>query len=355
MPHHLVCLISDQSAPNLLVLLSPVFQSVDRYVFVTTPEMEAKGRLGHLLDAVPLPTTKVQTIVVAADHPGAVLAALTAACPLTDHRYSVHISGGTKMMSLGVWTYFTHVRARTDIYYLPIGSQQLWHIYPMEAGHDLELTRAPSVDEYLRAYGLTPAPAVVRLGTEQLEAQLLRHYLAATHPLASVPKPVWWFGAEAAYQLRESQQDTLPLSALPWLSEWLTWLGYTPQITSQLSAAEVAYLNTGWFPQYCTRVLQRTLRLPATAIRCHLHIHRTGGPTQYANNELDIVFLYQHKLYVLECKTAIRQNYNDTSKLFNQALQRLANLRQEFGLHVQAGFLTLSDRLRKKTDGPLLP
>ncbi|MCB0624339.1 MAG: hypothetical protein KDC43_10605, partial [Saprospiraceae bacterium] len=51
----LVSLIGDQTAPNIFVIRDERFRDVDRHLFISTEQMQRKGRVAQIRQALDLP------------------------------------------------------------------------------------------------------------------------------------------------------------------------------------------------------------------------------------------------------------------------------------------------------------
>lgn len=352
MPRILVSLVSEQVAPNVLLILDAEFAGVERYLFVSTAEMEEKNQVQHILTATNLPEEKVLTITVDAYDPRLIHAALAAQCSAEAGQYIVNLTCGTKMMSLGMWSYFSRPEFRAEFFYVSLGENSCRRVFPLEKAEVVPLNYRFSLSTYLTAYGISeqenPLP-YQRL--PELEGRLFQDHLTARQPVASEPKPVWYFPNHLEFLRTNVKKPRrplpeVPLSVMPWTVDWLAYLNYPLQDEQAINQHELRYLISGWFEHYVRGEICEQLNLSTTAMASQIKLYRSGQPWKYSNHEFDVMFLYRNRLYIVECKTAIRRNPAQTRRIFNEALYRLAALKRDFGLNVSVALVLLTDQLR---------
>ncbi|MEL7222359.1 MAG: DUF1887 family CARF protein, partial [Bacteroidota bacterium] len=276
---------------------------------------------------------------------------LEAECPTENVAYWVNLTGGTKMMALAVWAYFTQTNLRAECFYVSLGENNCRRIFPFQHTEVLPLQYRFSLNTYLTAYGITEQdnPRDYHRNPA-LETKLFQDTLRAHQPLDSVEEPVWWFANYLEY-LRTKSKRSLPhikLDREAWIQDWLQYLDYEPQQDDIIGQSELQYLTSAWFEHYIHDVIADYLKLPDDAIASQVKLYRSGQHWKYRNHEFDVIFLYRNRLYVIECKTAISRNRPQTRRLFDEAIYRLAALKRDFGLNVTVGLVVLSDQLRRR-------
>lgn len=354
MSRTLVSLVSEQTAPNLMLLLDPAFQQADRYLFVSTPQMNEMQQLDYLLDAAKLPASKVQILTVPAFEPARIYQVLEAECPSQDVQYWVNLTGGTKMMALAVWAYFTQPNLQAECFYVSLGENNCRRIFPFQQAEVMPLQYRFSLRTYLTAYGIAEQdnPQAYQRNPS-LEAKLFRDTLSAHKPLDSMDEPIWWFANYLEYLRTNVKKPKRPqphvrLDREPWVVEWLQYIGYQPKQEEIISQTELRYLTSAWFEHYIHDVIADYLKLPSDAIASQAKLYQSSRHWKYSNHEFDVIFLYRNRLYVIECKTAISRNRTQTRRLFDEAIYRLAALKRDFGLNVTVGLVVLTDQLRRR-------
>ena len=127
---------------------------------------------------------------------------------------------------------------------------------------------------------------------------------------------------------------------VPGLNTLLRRLRFEPEVAGQLSRAEVDYLTGGWLEEYVYHVVCHKFRPDQAAIG--VQISRPGVPH---DNELDVVFIRNNQLFVVECKTGIQSVH-----MFNEIVYKATALRQSL-LGISSHSYIFS--LRPDSDGRL--
>ena len=104
------------------------------------------------------------------------------------------------------------------------------------------------------------------------------------------------------------------------------------------SIEEINYLTGGWFEEYGYNLIREHIQLNNDRIGLNVQISHAG-----TQNEFDVMFVHENVLYVIECKTALK---DDGRNLLNDTLYKLSALKKDFGLIVRGYLFTLDKNLR---------
>lgn len=353
----LVILVGEQAAPNALVLLEPDFAHMDRYWFVSTDKMESQGRTEHLLTATGIDRESMSLLIVPPDDPTKVAVILSKEHD-QGNEYTVSLTGSTKMIGAGAWSFFIQDELKSRILYVLSGVNTYRIVYPTISVGDYPLSYRFTVKTYLEAYGLAyEEPIYNYQSNTATEQQLLNDFLDGKQPIAGVKKSTLSLGYELGNQL-QLINDELGVSYdhFDWLGIWLRHLHFTPLSQELLSSAELKYLQSVWLEHFLVRTVAKQLNL--SNIECvhgwKLYPANDGERLAGRNHEFDLLFCYRNKLYVIEAKVGLGKAKGQQLKVnFNNALFRLAALRRDYGFHVQTVLVTLTGKLRKGKEGPL--
>lgn len=260
------------------------------------------------------------------------------------------------MMALATWAYFTQNNIQAECFYVPLGENNYRRIFLSQQIEIIPLRYRFNLQTYLTAYGLSKQenPPMYTRNVE-VEKRMFDDTIQERLPLAEPAKNSWWFANYLEHIRKRVKKKDRPkpyilLTAEDWIPEWLHYLGYTPKVEDRISQSELRYLISGWFEHYIHDVIAEYLQLPSDAIASQVKLYRSGQAWKYSNHEFDIIFLYRNRVYVIECKTAIRRNRRETHRLFNETIYRLAALKRDFGLNVSVGLVVLSDQLRRRKE-----
>jgi hypothetical protein len=107
---------------------------------------------------------------------------------------------------------------------------------------------------------------------------------------------------------------------LPRLYRMMNHVDFLPQDPSVLTHDEADYLTGGWFEEYVYYLVNSAIH--PDDIATGIHIARTDSTTDH-DNELDVLFIKNNRLFVIECKSGITSEH-----LFNEIVYKSCALRE---------------------------
>ncbi|MDR0603339.1 MAG: DUF1887 family protein, partial [Bacteroidales bacterium] len=149
MSTHLVSLISDHLLPNYL-FIKEMEGKYDDLLFVTTEKMHLDNIGVRLEKALGMEKDSVQRVIVSEENLNEAVGKLNSISFAGDERFIVNLTCGTKIMSIGVYKFFS--RFESSFYYIPIGKDKIENVGTSE---DIPLNYKVNLQEYLTLYGLT--------------------------------------------------------------------------------------------------------------------------------------------------------------------------------------------------------
>lgn len=108
--------------------------------------------------------------------------------------------------------------------------------------------------------------------------------------------------------------------SLPHLPKTMKHVGFTPRDMQTLTHEEVDYLTGGWFEEYVYYLVDSNLHPDGIATGTHI---ATSGDNAEHDNELDVLFIKNNRLFVIECKSGISNEH-----LFNEIVYKSCALRE---------------------------
>lgn len=352
MANTLLSLIGEQNAPNVILIRDKAFAGMDRYVFITTVEMEQKRRLDHLLMALNLPTNRYQKIVVRADDLLDVREKLETLYTDNPHdQYYINLTGGTKMMSIGVFAFFSQAQIKAKIFYIPVGQQVFWQIHP-STEYKMRLLKA-SIDlsTYLTCYGVDLSETDLQAGStfsEGYTAELFRLFLDKKRQYTEDQQTFGWYIYNLRGKHNKNRNAPIKLTAIAQLESFLKEINFQLLDDKQLSPVEIKYLIGGWFEEWTYHQIKKQLNLPDKAIAHNVMIQGMQGDKSVGKNELDVMFMFQNTLYLVECKLGLGDKYEKIKKSLDNNAYRLGTIKKALGILVPTGLVTLSDKTSNK-------
>lgn len=294
----IVSILSDHLLPNFLFIKEMEGQYSD-LLFVSTPQMEMQEKAMHLEVALGRKEGSVRRIVVANDNYKEILDALRAEQLSGSVEYVVNITGGTKTMSLAVHEYFCQFNA--SFVYVPIGKNS-YYDFSTDQTHSLDYR--VSLNEYFTLYGLA--------------------YDYDNDLICDAQRP---------FKLFDEQKKR------------------NFYLTKELRDAHKAprpelrrYLGGEWFEEYVYLRIKRDFNLRDEDIAKSVKICRLSSTSN--DNELDVVFVRDNALYVIECKVSMTGYGKEPKSVVDEYLYKLAAISKDFGLRVNSYIFTLHQMWR---------
>ncbi len=169
----LISLISDQTIPNLL-LIKELEGRYDQLVFISTPAMELGGKSGWIEEAAGIEKGSVPRIIVEENNWTDIREKLQSFSWPNDARFIVNQTGGTKVMTLSVFEFFSFKNSR--IVYAPIGKNQIEELFPLHTQKPQEIKYRLNLKEYLLAHGLYFQSANELLVDEEFTSEFFEYF-----------------------------------------------------------------------------------------------------------------------------------------------------------------------------------
>ncbi|WP_308556422.1 Card1-like endonuclease domain-containing protein [uncultured Porphyromonas sp.] len=294
----IVSILSDHLLPNFLFIkeMEGLYSDL---LFMSTPQMEMQEKAMHLEVALGRKEGSVRRIVVANDNYKEILDALRAEQLSDSVEYVVNITGGTKTMSLAVHEYFCQFNA--SFVYVPIGKNS-YYDFSTDQTHSLDYR--VSLNEYFTLYGLA--------------------YDYDNDLICDAQRPFNLFNEQKMSNF--------------YLTEELRFAHKAPRPELR------RYLGGEWFEEYVYLRIKRDFKLRDEDIAKSVKICRLSSTSN--DNELDVVFVKDNALYVIECKVSMTGYGKEPKSVVDEYLYKLAAISKDFGLRVNSYIFTLHQMWR---------
>ena len=294
----IVSILSDHLLPNFLFIkeMEGLYSDL---LFVSTPQMEMQEKAMHLEVALGRKEGSVRRIVVANDNYKDILDTLRAEQLSDSVEYIVNITGGTKTMSLAVHEYFCQFNA--SFVYVPIGKNS-YYDFSTDQTHSLDYR--VSLNEYFTLYGLA--------------------YDYDNDLICDAQRPFNLFNEQKMSNF--------------YLTEELRFAHKAPRPELR------RYLGGEWFEEYVYLRIKRDFKLRDEDIAKSVKICRLSSTSN--DNELDVVFVQDNALYVIECKVSMTGYGKEPKSVVDEYLYKLAAISKDFGLRVNSYIFTLHQMWR---------
>jgi hypothetical protein len=330
----LISLTSAQTLPN--ILFAKEQSDWDRYIFISTELMEEQHKTEHILQVLGIEPDNENVIIkeVIEDSLEDIAQKLSEIEFQDSEEITINLTGGTKVMAIGVYNFF--IRKSCKVFYIPFPKNKIVQIFPEVKQKTSTLEYRINLEDYLKSYD-------VRINLLSLRQKNQTFPASITHQLYEHNKQhsfrqYWKALQNVGNELRSQPFIHLSESRFEQVKQGLELLNYQPKITGQLSEKEVKYFVGAWWEEYLYHFIKNKLQLSDTEIGLNIEINKDNAKRFSAGNEFDILFVYDNKFYVLECKTGIK--YTDI-QIFNDYAYKLAALRKFFGLGVKLSLCVL--------------
>lgn len=286
----LVSILSKHTIPNFL-FIKEMKGEYDELLFITTEKSESKEVGMYIEVALGWDKEPIKRILVDSNDYNLVISQLQEKNLPTDVHYMVNITGGTKATSMAVAHYFSSFMHST-LYYIPVGNEYINISNNTKHIIDYRLT----LEEYFWLYGIDIEIEQSLTGTKG-EAQSIYNEMLQVDFSRKAKR----ISSPHRYESKEMKD----------------------------------YYAGKWFEEYTYDLIKRKYSLQDKFIARNIKLFRKGDTN---DNEIDVAFVLDNKLYVIECKVRwhVSPHYNNYYKdQFEDALYKLAAISKDFGLVVR--------------------
>ena len=343
-----VILVSDQTAQNVQFLkwyFRSDLQNID-LLFVSTGEMEKKEKslcIKNALEYIVKYINEVKTISVKENSLADVRNQLVKLTDSWKHKnYVVNITGGTKLMSLATYEYFSSF-VNSKIYYQPL-AKDLQQIFPEQK--DFEVKELLTLEEYMKAYGISFEYANECLKNYDYNKTV---YSSVIKDCRDCIKPMVAMQNNSYFKNIFKRKDFIDFSQIPDenfktpegelidKNQVLETISKFSFDVTHITHSQLRYITGGWFEEYVYQKTKSELKLDEKNIALNVRIKKAGD-----KNELDVAYLdSNNKLHVIECKSFLEGK--EGGKVLDEALYKLqAIMKTKFGLNAVPHLFTQS-------------
>jgi len=305
----LISILSDYLQPNFL-LIKEMEGKYDELIFITTKDMEdEKKRKSHWLEkALRLPEKSVRCIEVIEDDFEKIKQTLKEENFLMEDSFILNLTGGTKVMPLAVYEFFTQNGYDAKFYYVPNNKTV---IKDLSANLEVELGYRLNLEEYFTLNGLRYEPSENIY--PEYHSKMLFNEFKQVH-----------FDRRRHKKISDAQN-------LP-------------------KAEDKVYYAGAWFEEYCYYRLKKEYQLEDSCISHGNKIYREKETQN--DNEIDVMFIKENQLHIFECKVSMWGNVVDYEKVNEKAkenvkdnlegfMYKLAAIAKDYGFRPNSYILTL--------------
>lgn len=342
----LVNIITEDNPIPAYLFVKEMYEEGDKLMLISAKDTE--DDLDHLAEVIGVPSNLIVEIVLKndIDEFRYELICRTLRNKLSvDDLYCVNLAGGTRYMALAVQQAFEDYRSY--FYYVNVEDNQIIQskfddsIYNND-DFGYRIRHRMNVIEYLdihdmehdmRSESLAPikpfemAETMLHKFTEQGFGRMDFDILET---LRNDYRNRRWVNIEEFNSMMSMKSKFKPD-----IYKFLNKIGFKPESNDILQKEEVEWLTGGWFEEYIYYIVKKAVN-PDDIV---LGIHIWDEKAKRRRNELDVVFIKNNKLFVIECKTGIQ-----TESMFNEIVYKVCALREGLlGISCNSFIFTLKE------------
>lgn len=303
----IVSIISAQPTPNYL-LIRELFEPGDKLMFITSTKMQPN--IKPIVDTLCWKNVDISEVVLCDGEEERWEPMCNSIKKVLNENvhYAVNLTGGTKYMALAVQSVFENYNS--DFYYIPFPRNVI-----LTKNGEQSINTRVSVVEYMSMHGHKIKSGETIRSFEDAKEMLTTFLHKLDHTKFDViDKLRAYRNSDTCISWIEKKADNGQKPSIPNLSNFLKSIGFKPHKDDNLSKYEIQYITGGWFEEYVYYLIQHNIGI--NDILFGVKLNKT-------NNDLDVVFTKDNRLYVVECKTGIEKG-----SMLNQIAYKSAALNE---------------------------
>ena len=341
-----VVLVSEQTIPNVVFLknLRDSGERFDKVLFITTESMEKMGKCEIIKNTVggDFDSDKKEVNQNMLFDVKEQLSEF-----FKNEKFDkifVNVTGGNKIMSLATYMFFNDYKnGDVEIFYLPIGSMVFKRIKPLDSSGralDVPFEIKLTVDKYFEALGVE----VEKMGKPvslELSGKLYGMYFEKKcifSDLTDILRKYRIKDGNKEFRKPRNIEDVKKVRCL------LSVLGLDPnEFDFFRDRTYIDYFSGGWFEEYVYDKIKNLKGEYIDDVRLNVKLlekSKESGDESEVKNELDVVFIANNNLHVVECKSGNLSNQDWTNTFYKVAL-----LNKRFGLSATSYLVSLADNV----------
>ena len=321
--------IIDKSNPLPAYLFTKeYYEDGDSVLFISN--VEESDCIDHLAKQLEISEEKVERIIVKRHENNMLYEYICRTIKnklSSDTQYYLNLAGGNRYMTLSVQHVFEEFN--TLFFYTQTRENQIVKTIFDNSIYDdddevFPINHRMTLKEYFGLYGLEtdldqPRPQVKDIAYSQHLFTMFSQNLfgRGDYQVMEILREKYRNGR---YLIISHVENPLRpnMTAIPNLSKFLNYIGFSPERQGSLQGHEIDYLTGGWFEEYVYLLIKEVLRPDDIAMGVHI----SNGHIKH-NNELDVCFIKANKLFVIECKTGVT-----SESLFNEIVYKVCALKE---------------------------
>lgn len=287
----IVSIISAQPTPNYL-LIRELFEPGDELLFITSTKMQKN--IKPIVDTLSWDNVVINEVILAdgEEERWAIMCSHIEKAISKNKQYAVNLTGGTKYMALAVQSVFE--KYDTLFYYVPFPKNVI-----LTKDSEQPITTRLTVAEYMQLHGhKIKASNTIRTFVDAKQMLVYFTQRFRENEFGIIDKLREYRNSDTQISWVETKENEPRKPNISGLQDFLNRIGFVSKEADMLTKYETQYLTGGWFEEYVYYLMQNEVGV--TDIRFGVKLNET-------NNDLDVVFTKDNRLFVVECKTGIEK------------------------------------------------
>lgn len=330
----LVSLVSEQTIPNL-ELIKEFQNQTNKYLFFHSSR--TKRHVDWLIQAADLDEHLCSRQEIDPFDIREIQKVLND-FPFGDESFILNITGGTKPWIIAFLEKFKDLGA--EIFYVTGKPREYMKVFPRKGQPNLRLNGNITLSEYLIANGFSVKTGMPHKDQEQANRFFQKF---TSEPIENF----FWF--IDFFRPRRNSKEIIEFSKLDLrFQQLLNEVAYEIE-ENKLNKYDFRYFAGDWLEEWAYFKVKEEFGLDESEISTGSYITKEQTP-----NEMDLMFLLDHQLYVIECKTAVKENKEQAdgslklTTILGETIYKSDALRSKLGLFANSSILTLSELLDEK-------
>jgi len=342
--------MSDQTIPNY-IFIKENFRIGDELLFISSRKMEPK--IDWIVSTLDYVNCQIKTIILDINDEERWDEMIRKITNRLDAKndYIVNLTCGTKYMSAAVQKVFELFKS--EFYYIPFPKNEI--LMFGKENNPIYLNFRVGIAEYMKLHNVkykNKTQIIDKDYTDKFFSYFIeRKFSAAEWEVISLLRQYrdlekvgnnYRLSRKIEISTVEAglQKSKKSFSGIKDLSQFLKTIDFPLKEKGNIYESEIQFLTGGWFEEYVFNMIIEKIK--PTEIVLGVDIDQN----EYTNkNDLDVVFTYGNKLFVIECKTGIsKTEFKGEEAMFKEIAYKAATIKGTLlGLPGNSFICSLSD------------
>ncbi len=306
----IVSIVSEQTVPNYL-FIKEMMEQDDELLFVTSNNMKMKEKINFIVAVAKIEAERTKTMILENEKDFSSMCEQIVKEIDPQKSYSVNLTGGTKLMSMAVKRAFDNSGAKNvEMYYIPFPDNKILNL---NTGNEMDINCRLKVREYIELHGLTCSNPTNRdyhyaekskeffdqfIEEDEAFHKNIRLLLKCQND-ERISRKLKKSKKVTFTDLFENNKEEVIRENSERLKEFVRQIwGDTVQ---EIGKEQLRFITGGWFEYFIYDLVKESVA--NDDVVCGMNIWRQTEGKKEVPNELDIVYMHDNRMYIIECKT----------------------------------------------------